>query len=911
MDGPAEIHRSASGGAPGELPAAVTQLSGGDPLDAGVRTEMEAAFGRDFGDVRVHDTSGAAVAAASINAHAYTLGNDVVFGAGRYDVHSDAGKHLLAHELTHVVQQGGAGEVVQRDPGGGTSHASAELERLIGVVEAAFDAARGASEQDQPPPTDGISDAIAELRGVLAGDDEDAKRAALAELATQLSAMGLSPMALLDSGGAKPTAISEKRSPSVAAKAIGISSPGDAAEVEAERVADAVVAGRPVTVAAAATSAIHRSSKLKTALYVAGAVGVGIAGLVWWYCSGKRSEATPWDHAKQQEDDLAALADDSANQATRDRLIDEIGRQVPDLQLVDAVGAGADAVITIVLPGGGLTGIKTLNDKLVGYAINAGQIIPARNTLINETFSDAFSIVDQNYKSTTMVPRGDEDLAGTLREGMAAIDNGMRGILVDGLDAGRAFWAGQRTPEAGTRVAAIAQTRGLVDRDDFAFDMQVGCAGVEGEGSAAAIGAKMNATKAAIMGRDREENNRLTGFNEEDFVEFCKEGHRLAKALADQTITVGEHAVPLFLRAEVGFIPNPDVLRDVRKGKITTQTVDEDEVERVEQFLSYIDHINAFDYFKGYKGDEMEAVDDGIASARAAVEALRDGAGDADTVRAVLHTAVQGGPLVAEQGTASEAMFFNRTRDVDDRIIFNMDIIDLGLDGMLGYSDTMHRVATSDDPGAMLDDASLSANNGLIDFKRQAFGQVRVEYQRFLRRLIDDAIHEALFDSTDPLVVALEAEMEPLMLLGGDELTISVHAAFRPLVPEMVARFAEVSRSRVAITEARNGAWTGKQAKNAASHQRAMQDGDPAAGELKTYEVLHRKLVSHLARIPHDLHGAAKVIIEDCQLSQLYADTRDGGFRLKVRGTGEDIDDATLRERFDAATLELTEMEEH
>jgi membrane protein implicated in regulation of membrane protease activity len=68
---------------------------------------MEPRFGVDFGDVRIHTDDEAAHISRQINAKAFTHGQDIYFGAGRYTPASDAGKRLLAHELTHVVQQGG------------------------------------------------------------------------------------------------------------------------------------------------------------------------------------------------------------------------------------------------------------------------------------------------------------------------------------------------------------------------------------------------------------------------------------------------------------------------------------------------------------------------------------------------------------------------------------------------------------------------------------------------------------------------------------------------------------------------------------------------------------------------------------------------------------------------------------
>jgi hypothetical protein len=91
--------------------------SPGEPMDSGTRADMEARFNHDFGNVRLHSDPKAAESARAVNALAYTVGSDVVLGAGETSPHTDAGQKVLAHELTHVVQQqsGGFGrQVLQR-----------------------------------------------------------------------------------------------------------------------------------------------------------------------------------------------------------------------------------------------------------------------------------------------------------------------------------------------------------------------------------------------------------------------------------------------------------------------------------------------------------------------------------------------------------------------------------------------------------------------------------------------------------------------------------------------------------------------------------------------------------------------------------------------------------------------------
>jgi hypothetical protein len=94
-------------GASGDVPPIVHDVlrSPGRPLDAATRAFMEPRFGRDFSRVRVRTDAKAADSARALNALAYTLGPDMVFGAGQYAPQTRAGDELLAHELTHTVQQ--------------------------------------------------------------------------------------------------------------------------------------------------------------------------------------------------------------------------------------------------------------------------------------------------------------------------------------------------------------------------------------------------------------------------------------------------------------------------------------------------------------------------------------------------------------------------------------------------------------------------------------------------------------------------------------------------------------------------------------------------------------------------------------------------------------------------------------
>jgi hypothetical protein len=145
-------------------PASVDQVlaSPGKPLEPELRQDMEQRFGHDFSSVRVHSGGAAEQSAQDVNASAYTMGHDIVFGAGRFAPGTHEGQCLIAHELTHVVQQSAsAGTALQRqsrgaaagcgicmnDPGGRVAGGIAHTE-----VQDAFIAANPDMVAERPVP---------------------------------------------------------------------------------------------------------------------------------------------------------------------------------------------------------------------------------------------------------------------------------------------------------------------------------------------------------------------------------------------------------------------------------------------------------------------------------------------------------------------------------------------------------------------------------------------------------------------------------------------------------------------------------------------------------------------------------------------------------------------------------------
>ncbi len=103
--------------------------SSGRPLDPNMRAFMEPRFGRDFSQVRVHSGPHAAESARAVNALAYTVGQNVVFAENQYQPGSASGQRLLAHELTHVIQQTGPSNLMANDIGPSAGAHSSVLQR--------------------------------------------------------------------------------------------------------------------------------------------------------------------------------------------------------------------------------------------------------------------------------------------------------------------------------------------------------------------------------------------------------------------------------------------------------------------------------------------------------------------------------------------------------------------------------------------------------------------------------------------------------------------------------------------------------------------------------------------------------------------------------------------------------------
>jgi hypothetical protein len=122
------------------------QLGPGRALDSGVRSRMESTFGQDFSHVHLHTDSNAANLSTELNARAFTVGKDVAFATGEYQPGTPVGDALIAHELAHVVQQGGSQPSAAPMLKGGADYGALETDAdvsAVGAVAALWAGAKG------------------------------------------------------------------------------------------------------------------------------------------------------------------------------------------------------------------------------------------------------------------------------------------------------------------------------------------------------------------------------------------------------------------------------------------------------------------------------------------------------------------------------------------------------------------------------------------------------------------------------------------------------------------------------------------------------------------------------------------------------------------------------------------------
>jgi hypothetical protein len=220
-------------------------------------------------------------------------------------------------------------------------------------------------------------------------------------------------------------------------------------------------------------------------------------------------------------------------------------------------------------------------------------------------------------------------------------------------------------------------------------------------------------------------------------------------------------------------------------------------------------------------------------------------------------------------------------------VVLNADIRDMGLDLFESYAAAMDRVGRGADKD--LASVSRSASDPIIDFKRDAVG----EFTRFYREeLVPNARERARERGREDLLRVIDKETSPLMLLGGDEVTVSLHGLFEELglVPLAVSKLtdAHVANARVAVTHSGAG-------DPAAGHVDAMRRAQGGQDQLKkSIEPYVHELANKARELPAPHAEEAWDLAE--RIKRMYTDEVKGKVKL-LASDGKEVDLSALRKQ--------------
>ena len=268
-----------------EVPESVHEVlrSPGQSLDTSTRSFMEARFGHDFSRVRVHTDARADESARGVNAVAYTVGQRIAFASGAYAPGTPVGRRLLAHELTHVLQQRGTEPVIQRE----TYYGGGYKQRAFANLDAEI--AAGAKKPTEWHP------ATPDMAATAVGSGGGESVATFAELLTKLEAKGKGSITVLNLIGHSNSSV--------------FSLGGTITKDDVEFLPEASIESDALTKNAARIAALHDrfAEGAKIVLYscdagsgqglldaVGAAFGVCVEGFttqIWW-CLSKKKDGT-------------------------------------------------------------------------------------------------------------------------------------------------------------------------------------------------------------------------------------------------------------------------------------------------------------------------------------------------------------------------------------------------------------------------------------------------------------------------------------------------------------------------------------------------------------------------------------------------------------------------------------------
>lgn len=593
--------------------------------------------------------------------------------------------------------------------------------------------------------------------------------------------------------------------------------------------------------------------------------------------------------------------------------------------LTDVTGA---SLYVLLFPGEGRdgTGIKELNDTL-GYFGNS-EFIRRRQVAIAEIFNlnaSKFEAAAQMYKASYVFT--DRGTRSEFEVGLRQLDARMRADLIELLKRAQAGGGGDS--ERGRKIAKLLRT--LERNPEYRFDLFFGfrqltlgsndldnvmllvTEALKGAGMGRFI-AKRSKSKRLVRSSttripsDPRGDVRGKAFDWRRFLAAAAVAGEIKKLCATspnqemrydlQSVYVDRVWARSFLPYKNLYVGNPDVIRDVRKKKLERPRGADGNIvvtyQVMRDFLElWLVTLNMLDFVKRFKTSELrKEVLSYHREARAALLELADEHATIDWARLerILTTDVRQHERIAQNDSASEFQFYACAADHSERIFFNMDVRDMGVELLLSYETSNRLIESNRYSDVDLMEESFRATDVIDERRRYTYDRVVEVFHRHhaligknlararsaARRAFGDI---AGLDRLPPAGEALQ------IMLGGDEVFVAAHPLFTEFAHTIVAELDALSREhpfedkrldlRVGLANSRAPKDPDQRRANQVAHQDAMADADIASAAVKPYERWHRRIERLLDMLEANTKKASKAppyrrALDDLGLLRLF-----------------------------------------
>ena len=616
-------------------------------------------------------------------------------------------------------------------------------------------------------------------------------------------------------------------------------------------------------------------------------------------------EPSPVWESSERLRELVDKADPNVGDTDRKFLSEELQRQLRMLRVlvefVKVTLAAKDksvSLIVLLFPGEGRdnTGIKDLNDKVLGYKLTS-EFVALRQQAIRDVFKDSGSgpgyvTSGQDYKSAFILARGKtgKDLAADL----VLLDGKLREHLLTVL--AKAEDEAKKAKDT-KRLDAIRKLQKALKDKKYRFDFLVGMntIGVAGKPLTQVLLLITEAVKGAGLARfaakARQAKSGLgKGLGGGRGIETVPKGHdsrvreyvngpflRTAKAAEDiKDAVVKSNLNNVFINTvwtkaftEVRtniFLGTADMIRDVRKKLLeqppATSGINFKLADQIELLEMWLVALNLIDFIKEFTaaeafGPTLDTLHTAGMRALAKIEDPNRAPIDWPALTKLLTLDVQQQDPLSVLGTASEFQFYSRTSDFRQQIIFTFDVRDLGVDLMTYYEVATREIVFRAPSGTTLMRLTFRATDPIVLRKRFTHASIFEVFRKYHSKLAKDAqaqAHKAFGGAVAVGEPMPDFRSSVRVMLGGDEFFVSAHPLYAAHVHEIIRDLDAIvfdgdiplnMRAGVAFSSAepRKGARGPTQKRNnQIAHDRAMKLSGDSAGMLKQLERAHRRI---------------------------------------------------------------------